>query len=215
MMAGRSQKDPKQKGTEEVVGKRHEAMENIFPTTSSVAIALRHLWRLRGGLDLLILMAIVLSVPACRQQKAGEAVEGTVLDTAGKPVAEVRVFNSGDGPKPIETRTDASGRFRLEGLNSGPVYVFAEKADYRFAGLRTTAGATGVVVKLLRQTEPMPSRAVAAKSMPLDQQQKLARRMLEKLWAEDARSKRYYWVTMAMSRIDPELALRWSAELDP
>ena len=161
---------------------------------------------------LLILMAIVLLLPACRQQKAGETVEGTVLDTAGKPVADVRVFNSGDGPKPIETHTDASGRFRLEGLNPGPVYVFAEKAGYRFAGLRTTAGATGVVIKLLQQTEPMPSRAVVSESMPLDRQQKLARRMLEKLWAEDSRSKRYYWVSLAMSRIDPELALRWSAE---
>lgn len=164
---------------------------------------------------LLIPMGIVLLLPACRQQKAAEKVEGTVLDTAGKPVASVRVFNSGDGPTRIETYTDQFGRFRLDGFNSGPVYVFAEKAGCRFAGVRTTAGSTGVAIKLLQQTEPMPMRAIASASMPLDQQQELARKIVEKIWADDSRSKRCTWVMMAMSRINPELALRWSTQIGP
>ncbi len=169
----------------------------------------------RGTPVLLLALGIaILLFLAYRQQKAWEKVEGTVVDSAGKPVADVRVFNTGDGPKPVEAYTDASGRFCLQALTSGPVYVFADKTGYRFAGVRTTAGATGVVIKLLRQAEPAPQRAVASESMPLDQRQKHARKMLEKLWAEDSRSKQYYWVTMAMSRIDPELALRWSAESD-
>ena len=32
-----------------------------------------------------------------------ETVEGTVFDSAGKPIAGVRVFNAGDGPDPMET----------------------------------------------------------------------------------------------------------------
>ena len=47
------------------------------------------------------LMGIVVLSPACRQQKAGEAVEGTVLDTAGKPLAEVRVFTGYAGWGPV------------------------------------------------------------------------------------------------------------------
>ena len=169
----------------------------------------------RTQVALLIPMGIVLLLPACRQQKAAEKVEGTVLDTAGKPVASVRVFNSGDGPTRIETYTDQFGRFRLDGFNSGPVYVFAEKAGCRFAGVRTTAGSTGVAIKLLQQTEPMPMRAIASASMPLDQQQELARKIVEKIWADDSRSKRCTWVMMAMSRINPELALRWSTQIGP
>ena len=151
-------------------------------------------------------------MPACGRQNTAEHVAGTVVDTAGKPLAGVRVFNRGDGPKPVETHTDASGCFRLVGLNAGTVYVFADKADYRFAGVRTTAGATGLVVRLLRQAEPAPTRPVASPPMPLDEQRGLARRMLAKLWAEDARSKDYYRVVVAMSHIDPDLALRWASD---
>ena len=96
---------------------------------------MRRTGRPRAGFVLLILTGIAILLPACRRQQAGEKVEGTVLDAAGKAVAEARVFNCGDGPAPIETHTDKFGRFRLEGLNRGPIYVFAEKADYRFAGV--------------------------------------------------------------------------------
>ncbi len=165
------------------------------------------------ALVLLLVIAIAsLLLPACGRQNTAEHVAGTVVDTAGKPLAGVRVFNRGDGPKPVETHTDASGCFRLVGLNAGTVYVFADKADYRFAGVRTTAGATGLVVRLLRQAEPAPTRPVASPPMPLDEQRGLARRMLAKLWAEDARSKDYYRVVVAMSHIDPDLALRWASD---
>ena len=48
-----------------------------------------------------------------------EAVAGRILDSAGKPVADARVFNSGDGPEPMETRSDAAGQFRLARFPQG------------------------------------------------------------------------------------------------
>lgn len=171
--------------------------------------------RAQSVFALLILTTVVLFLPGCRRQPTGESVEGTVMDTAGKPVAGVRVFNSGDGPKLIETRTDPLGRFRLLGIASGPLYVFAEKAGYRFTGTRATAEAKNVAIQLMSQAEPPAQWPAGSKPMPLGQQRKLARGMLEKLWAEDSRSKRCSGVAGAMSRIDPELALRWAAELGP
>jgi protocatechuate 3,4-dioxygenase beta subunit len=84
-------------------------------------------------------------------------VEGTVVDSAGKPLAGVRVFNNGDAREMILVRTDAAGHFRLQGLEPGPVYVFATQPEYRFTGLRTTSGATGLVVKLLCRDELVPA----------------------------------------------------------
>jgi len=119
------------------------------------------------------------------------------------------------GTRRRRSRRAATRRpFSVGGIHLRPAYVFAEKADYRFAKLRTTAGATGVVVRLVHQSEPMLLRPVASEPMPLDRQHELARRMLEKLWAEDLRSKQYDCVATAMGWIDPELVLRWSAELD-
>ena len=109
-------------------------------------------------------------------------VEGTVLDTAGKPIADARVFNAGDGPDPMETRTDAAGRFRLTGFRKGTAYVFAMKDGYQFAGLRTTAGATDATVKMLRNDEPAPKRPIAVATIPPEEQKKLARALLEKAW---------------------------------
>jgi hypothetical protein len=174
---------------------------------------MRCLWSSRGGVILLALIGSTLLVPACRRPEAENtgAVEGTVLDTSGKPLADVRMFNVGDGPKPVETRTDTSGHFRLEGLDAGPVYVFAEKAEYRFAGARATTGAADVALTLVGQSEPMPSRPIAADAKPLDAQPEVARRMLEKLWAcctPDNRSS----LIVAMSSVNPQQALRWAAE---
>jgi len=139
-------------------------------------------------------------------------VEGTVIDSAGKPVVDVRVFNTGDAPQTVSTKTDAAGHFRLEGLKPGPVYVFVEKAHHRFSGVRTAAGATDVVIKLLRKDEPVRPRPAPPHAVPAEEQQKLARKLLEKLWAEVDHGKLGSAVT-AMGRLDPEQALKWAAEM--
>jgi hypothetical protein len=61
------------------------------------------------------------------------AVEGTVRDVAGQPLAGVRVEVSerwtpeGLSSTPIEARTNAEGHYRLEGLASGRVALFAHR----------------------------------------------------------------------------------------
>ena len=51
-------------------------------------------------------------------------------------MADVTVFNRGDAPEAVTTRTDAGGKFRLDGLFVGGKYVFARKDGYRFTGVR-------------------------------------------------------------------------------
>ena len=61
-------------------------------------------------------------------------VGGRVVDRQGKPVANVEVFQSGDGPEQTSTQTDADGRFSLDGFRQGPVFVFARGEGFRFHG---------------------------------------------------------------------------------
>ena len=135
-------------------------------------------------------------------------VAGRVLDSAGQPVADARVFNSGDGIALLETRSDAAGRFRLQGFRTGPVFVFAEKEGYRFAGLGVESGAAEAVLKMLKTTEPPPRPAsIACLSGP--ELRKAAKQLLEKLWAGNENYRP--WACSKMARVDPELARKWAA----
>jgi uncharacterized GH25 family protein len=112
----------------------------------------------------------------------GGVVEGKVIDSLGKPLADVRVFNSGDAPEPLQTQTDDAGKFRLKGFRKGTVYVIAEKQGYRLTGLKTTCGATDAVLKMLRTDEPPPKwSAPAPPADDVQQRQKATRKMLELL----------------------------------
>jgi protocatechuate 3,4-dioxygenase beta subunit len=60
------------------------------------------------------------------------AVEGQVKDGAGQPVASAQVvggnrWGGGLGSTPAEARTDAQGRYRLEGLATGRLYLTARR----------------------------------------------------------------------------------------
>lgn len=159
----------------------------------------------------LLLIGLVLLLSACAP-KASERVEGTVLDAAGKPLDKVRVFNCGDGLAMIETRTATDGHFFLQGFGTGRVWLFAQKEGYRFAALCPAAGASDNRLTLAESREPPKAQAAASEPIPLERQQQLAHRLLEKLWADCSGDNRCYWVTRAMGRIDPELALRWAGE---
>jgi hypothetical protein len=146
-----------------------------------------------------------------------ETLEGTVIDTAGRPLAGVRVFNAGDAPELLETRTDYAGRFRLNGFPKRQVYVFATKDGYRLAGLRTMGGATGVVLKMLGVEEPAPRRPVAATAGSLDEQKRLARHILKKAWEAAKANKNVTGRQIAnilelMQTVDAQQAKRWQAE---
>ena len=75
-------------------------------------------------------------------------VRGQVVDSEGQPVTDARVFNSGDAPARLETRSDPQGRFRLEGLRTGPVAIIAEKSGRSFAGVRAETGKEDLLIQL-------------------------------------------------------------------
>lgn len=138
-------------------------------------------------------------------------VEGTVVDSAGKPLSAVTVFNAGDAPKTVVASSDAQGKFRLEGLRAGSVWVFARQPGYRFTGIRTESGKSDVQLKLLRTDEPVPARPKSDYPSPEEQKQ-IARGILERLWKEQDHG-RLAFAARAMVRIDPERAVAWSREV--
>lgn len=139
-------------------------------------------------------------------------VGGQVVDSSHRPIEGVTMFNSGDGLQPVSMITDTSGRFRLNGLFGGPVYVFARKRGYRFTGLRAKAGSKDVEVMLLGQDEPPPANQPAPAPSDASPQRQLARWMLEQLWQlPQAENK---WVLVrCMARFDPRQAEVWAAQL--
>ncbi|HEV7224335.1 MAG TPA: carboxypeptidase-like regulatory domain-containing protein [Pirellulales bacterium] len=140
-------------------------------------------------------------------------VAGRVVDSSGKPVEGVTVFNSGDGLQPASMATAADGQFRLEGLFGGPIYVFARKPGHRFTGLRTKSGAADVELKLLRDDEPPPADQPAPLPAEATQHEQLARWMLEQLWALPQQNDKWLLIRY-MARIDADQAAKWSVQLD-
>ncbi|HEV3023832.1 MAG TPA: carboxypeptidase-like regulatory domain-containing protein [Pirellulales bacterium] len=53
-------------------------------------------------------------------------VTGCVVDRAGMPVADAKLFNAGDTHQRIETKTEPDGRFQLAGLAEGEAFLFIE-----------------------------------------------------------------------------------------
>jgi RNA polymerase sigma factor (sigma-70 family) len=145
--------------------------------------------------------------------RTGGFVAGKVVDTAGRPLAGVRVFNAGEAPWPVHSVTDESGRFRLDDLYAGPVYVFAQKAGYRFTAARVSSDTTEVTITLHNTGEAVPRIDGGNKGVSFVEQQKTARRLLERLWAlPAAREGASSRILQAMARLDPGQALRWSAQ---
>jgi hypothetical protein len=142
--------------------------------------------------------------------RVGGAVEGIVVDSAGKPLAGVRLFNSGDGPEPVSGRTDDAGRFRLAGFRSGPVWVLAEIEGFRLTGVRSESRATGVTIKMFRTDEPEPPQPPRAAPISDGQKKQLARKLLERLWASGEGGR--IGSVACMTRIDLEQAKKWSSE---
>lgn len=146
-------------------------------------------------------------------RSAQAAVAGLVIDSAGTPLAGVRVFNAGDGPARTTAQTDASGRFRLEGLFHGPAWVFADKPEYRFTAVRTQTGVTDATLRMLRVSDPVPARPASRIEALREEQRKVAKELAEKFWAEGSADRRGQCIS-TMARLDLEQAQKWSAEID-
>lgn len=133
-------------------------------------------------------------------------VAGSVADRQQRPVAEVTVFNSGDGHERVETVSDAAGRFVLKGVPDGRIFLFAEKSGYRFTGMlwemadgepSFTLSRVDERVEPLRTLPPLLSRA---------EELALAHRFLDPYLAEvqesGTESSRYV-ALLALAGIDP------------
>ena len=74
------------------------------------------------------------------------SVRGRVVHSNGAGVEGATVFNSGDGHVVVRSQTDVSGRFELKSVPEGEIFLFAEKRDYRFAGMVCTNQHDAVIV---------------------------------------------------------------------
>ncbi len=165
-------------------------------------------------------------------------IAGRVVGSDGKPIADARVFNQGDGPNPVATRTAPDGSFRLEDLYSGARYayarrdgyrfarladalriarrkfVFVRKDGYRFTGVAVEGDADDLSVRLLRRDEP-PDAWQPRASDRFEDQKAFARRTLVRLWEKSgqngANGNAWTYIRL-MATVDPELALKWSAD---
>jgi protocatechuate 3,4-dioxygenase beta subunit len=145
---------------------------------------------------------------------AGGHIAGRVVGSDGRPIAGATVFNRGDAPQPVTVRTDASGRFRLEGLFPDSKYAFVRKEGYRLTGAKVDGDADDLAITMLRTDEPPPTWKPGA-APTLEDQRAFARKVLVRLWetfGEKADQNGASACIPAMARIDLELALQWSAE---
>jgi hypothetical protein len=80
-------------------------------------------------------------------------VSGVVVDANGKPVANAGVFCTGKDQVGMNSRTDADGKFTVDGIFKGPVKINASiqgdsARDISYGSFFTRAGATNVKVVL-------------------------------------------------------------------
>ena len=121
-------------------------------------------------------------------QRPFRTINGRVIDRQGQAVANVEVFQSGDGPEPTTTRTGAEGRFSLGGFRQGPVFVFARGDGFRFHGQLVKPTERNVTVELTRTSErPAREMKMLGDPIPPDESRALARRLVEPLWDQVAR----------------------------
>jgi Carboxypeptidase regulatory-like domain len=129
------------------------------------------------------LLAPLLSTVLLAQSASNRSVAGTVVDRQGKPVANVEVFQSGDGPKRTSVRTDASGRFALVGFRSGKVFLFARGEGYRFHGQMLQPGDREITLELTRSSErPRRELKRLPDPIPIEESRAMARRIMEGWW---------------------------------
>lgn len=154
--------------------------------------------------------------PTIRLVQINRSVAGQVIDSSGRPIENVRVFNSGDAPFPVSVQTDNDGRFQLNQLFGGPIFIFADKQGYRFNGTALTENADTVTIQLLKKEEPVSPASKPENRLSYADEKKMARRLLEQLWKlPDAKKKTGIKdILKYMARIDIKQALEWSNQVE-
>jgi len=146
-------------------------------------------------------------------------VAGIVVGTDGKSIPDVVVFNRGNCPDMVQSRTDGQGRFRLEKLFPGHKYAFAQKDDYRFTAALVEDDRDDLTIRLLRSNEPPPPWK-PAEGPSLGERRELARRILLRLWEihrhrPEGQGKKAALTALVlpMAQLDPAVALEWAGQL--
>ncbi|HEV3003547.1 MAG TPA: carboxypeptidase-like regulatory domain-containing protein, partial [Pirellulales bacterium] len=104
------------------------------------------------------------------------AIRGRVVDRQRRPVAGVRVFQSGDGPARTEAMTGPDGRFAVEDVVDGHVFLFAAKSGYRFQGQLVGPGRQDAELSICRADEPPQPLPPRPKAMPREEELEVASR---------------------------------------
>ena len=139
------------------------------------------------------------------------AVFGQVLDRPGQPIAGATVFNSGDGHERVETKTGRNGKFFLENVPEGPVFLFAEKEAYRFAGMHLAAGEPDADFTLSSVEEEVEPLATLPPIISSEEEIALARDVLDPWLAEVRRTgtdEQKFMALASLAGIEPLAALK-------
>lgn len=143
------------------------------------------------------------------------AVLGEVRDREGRPVAGAVVFNSGDGHQRAETKTGRGGKFFLDGVPDGPVFLFVEKPGYRFTGKLLPAGQSEAGFTLVALEDAIEPLASLPPMLSDNEEISLAREVLAS-WSKELQRRgtdeQKFFFYAAVAAIDPLEALE---EIDP
>jgi protocatechuate 3,4-dioxygenase beta subunit/peroxiredoxin len=105
-------------------------------------------------------------VPDAVLPVADQIVEGTVTDEDGNPVSGVRLNCYGSTQPERNTTTDAQGRFRLDKIVAGELYISANRqgaqGGYEYGNVRAEGGDTGIEIVLQGQGPGMSADDVKA-----------------------------------------------------
>jgi hypothetical protein len=139
-------------------------------------------------------------------QRPLRSIRGRVIDRQGQPVANVEVFQSGDGPERTTTQTDGEGRFSLGGFRHGPVFLFARGEGFRFQGRLVKPTDRAVTIELTRTSErPAREMKMLVDPIPPGESRALARRLVEPLWhqvAHEEQDRGKYSVLSSLASVD-------------
>ncbi len=138
------------------------------------------------------------------------AVAGRVLDQHGRPIAGAIVLQSGDGPKRTRATTDDRGRFRIDGVDDRPAFLFARRAGYRFHGQLVGEGAGPFTMILTRTDEKAEAMHTQPSPLPHREELALARRVIgayaDKVLKEGTLDDKVQLLE-ALGRVEPERVL--------
>jgi len=142
-------------------------------------------------------------------------VAGLVVDQAGTPVPDVRVFDAENAPKLVETQTDDQGRFRLEGLGEGPALIFVDSPGHAFTGALTKAGTQDLTITLHPKQPPTMGEPVAPPQpvIAADEGRERAKALLLEALAQAPHGTPMRWrLLSALGDVDPDFALQYVNE---